>query len=370
MERAVASGFVESDVPGGKHFRSLTSLRIGLWMSLLAAAAISSTAQGGPHVEFDISYMVGCLDVTPPEFAAVNPGERLVEARFQVSTFIGSGDPDDLIQYLYRVQSPRRSVEIVDYQPKTAMESRYAGNVGIENKSETSRSLGLNIGAHDEHVLPINGTLGGDLAVKTSGSVRYELLPPLELVAASGTMHRGSGAYFKLKPSGRTSLEGAKEFVLVLRVPNHWQGDYMHIRCEATGPERSLLSGGDQKSCGRADFMVALYQSGSETAKQAAERFANAESSLRYLAKQRDEEIDQLRYPTLAHRVGAMLDVYDPAVDSIWLEKLLFGPPDANAVALTSHLPGPVQKRAKAYLAAKRHLGALSVSRPETSSQH
>lgn len=317
-----------------------------------------------PQVEFDVGYMVGCQDITSAEFAQANPGESLIETRFQVSTFIKSGDPGDLIQLLYRVQSPRRSVEIVDYQPKTAMETRFAGNVGIENKSEKSQTLGLNLSAHDEHFVPVNGSLGGDWALKNTRSVRYELLPPLELVAASGTMQRGSGAYFKLKPSGRTALEGAKEFVLVLRVPRHWQGDYVHVRCEASGSERSLFSGSDQQSCGRADFLIALYRVGNEAARQTAERFVQAESRLRHAARQQDKAIEHLRYPTVAHRVGAMLDMYDPSVDSSWLDRLVFGPPDAAAVALVDRLPVPVRGGAKTFLAAKRNLGALGSRQP------
>jgi hypothetical protein len=117
--------------------------------------------------------------------------------------------------------------------------------------------------------------------------VKYDLLPPLETVAASGTLLRGSGVFFKLKGSPRRPLEGASEFALVLRVPRDWRADYVRVQCQATAIERGLVSSLDQTiTAGERKFLVALYLEGDEGARQTADEFARRDAALRTAAKQ------------------------------------------------------------------------------------
>ncbi|MCH7725242.1 MAG: hypothetical protein IH991_01985, partial [Planctomycetes bacterium] len=172
---------------------------------------------GLPSVQFDVARTIECRDVTPAKFSAANPDERLVEATFEVSSLIRGDNKDDLIEIFYEVVCRRKDCKVVDYLPRTTLATNLAGNIGIEKKQEQVRSLRIGVSGVLESVVKINGT--GDVGSKRNSSVRYELLPPMETVAASGTIGRSTGVYFRLRSSRQTSLEGSKQFVLVLRVP-------------------------------------------------------------------------------------------------------------------------------------------------------
>ena len=152
-----------------------------------------------PQVQFDVPSMIGCRDVTPAGFAEANRDERLLEAQFQITSLIRRGAEDDLIQYLYRIESPERSMQIADYLPKTTLATSVVGNLGVETQLEQGSSIGITAAGHYDQM--VNAEATATASSKTASSVRYELLPRLELLAAAGTTSRGTGVYFKLKPS-------------------------------------------------------------------------------------------------------------------------------------------------------------------------
>ena len=56
----------------------------GLLAFLVVLSARVAIAGEAPRVQFDMPYAVACRDVTPPTYAAVNPGRKLVEARLAI----------------------------------------------------------------------------------------------------------------------------------------------------------------------------------------------------------------------------------------------------------------------------------------------
>ena len=333
---------------------------------VVAALTTSLTAAAPPKVHFDVRHMVNCRDVTPESFAAINPHTRLVEARFQVSTLIQHGTSHDLLQFLYRMRSPHHSFEVVDYEPKTTLATQVAGKVGIEQKDEKTKSLGIDVSGCFDHFAKARATGGANVARKSNSSVRYELLPPLELLAASGTIQRGEGVYFKLKPSKRTSLEGSKDFVVVLRVPTRWRADIVHVQCQAFADYRSLAHPLDGKSvCGRGDFVIALYQDGDASAKAAAQRLVRAEQTLRYVANLRKAEITKQRFPTIAHRLGGLVQAYTPKLPAQWLDEIIFGPPGAARLEIEPQLAGPTHQATSQFLTAKEQLTGMNARTDE-----
>jgi hypothetical protein len=243
---------------------------------IVSLPAIS--AADTPRVHFDMPFTVACRDVTPLEIAAANPGQKLVEARFEISTLFLAGQERDLDQLFIRIDSPGRTVTVVDYLPKTLHESRHATPIGITKTREKNASIGINVSGKYEVLSTLTANAG--LGQKTTSSVKYELLPPLETVAASGTLLRGSGVFFRLKGSERRLLEGATQFALVLRVPRDWRLDQMRVHCEATATERGLVSSLDkQVRAGQREFLVALHLDGDESARLMAEQLARQPSS-------------------------------------------------------------------------------------------
>jgi hypothetical protein len=188
---------------------------------LLFLAVLPAAAAEKPRVAFDMPYAVPCKDVTPAAFAAAHPGQKLVEVRLQISSLLVAGQERDLTQYFIRIENRERPLEVIDYLPKTLHESRMAGPVTITDSDEKNASLGINLSGKYELFAGAGFTAG--LGQKKTSCVKYDLLPPLEAVAASGTLLRSSAVFFKLKATPRHPLEGSREYGLVLRVPADWR---------------------------------------------------------------------------------------------------------------------------------------------------
>jgi len=229
-----------------------------------------------PRVRFDMPYAVACRDVTPAGFTETYPGYKLMEAKLEISSLLAAGQEKDLTQFFIRVESPAHTLVITDYLPKTKHEAN-ATSMTKEDSTERAIALGVNLSDKME-MLSLPGPSAGVGQSKKS-SIKYELLPPLETVAASGTLDRGSALFFKIKSSPRNLLEGTREYGLVFKVPTNWRADYIRIRCEAEGIRRNIISTFDEQfTCGNREFLVALYQDGDEAARRRADNFARREA--------------------------------------------------------------------------------------------
>jgi hypothetical protein len=245
----------------------------------LVLNAATEVAATSPRLTFDVAPMVACRDVTAPEFAAANPDERLVEVQIEISTLLTSGKEEDLVEYTFLITSPSQSLVVADYLPRTTLDSRYASTIAIEKERESERSAGLSISGAWDHLVHISGS--GDRKRKENATVRYELHAPLEPVTASGTVQRGRGVYFKIRPARQAALEGSRQFQLTLRAPRHWRGDYVHVHCQAVGMARGVVRSLDEPvHCGRRDFFVALYLAGDSQAKARAAAMVRSEAAL------------------------------------------------------------------------------------------
>jgi len=248
-----------------------------LWLCFLGVVALPATAGEPPRVQFDMPFVVPCRDVTPADYAATHPGYKLIEAKLEISSLLIAGQEKDLTHYFIRVESPQRTLAIVDYLPKT-MHEALASKVTTEKGTERAVALGINLSEKYE-LLTLPGPSAG-IGQKKTSSVKTELLPPLETVGASGTLDRGSVLFFKIKSTPRNLLEGTREYALVLRVPGNWRADYVRARCEAEGTRHAMVSTFDEQvPCGQREFLVSLYQDGDEGARQIAENFARREAA-------------------------------------------------------------------------------------------
>lgn len=324
----------------------------------LFAIPASLTQAGSPQVAFDVAAIVECRDVTTPEFAKLHRNERLIEARLQISALVSGAPANKLTEFFYRIDSPERSMQVVDYLPRTTLASDFASNVGIEEKKEQSTAVGLNAAGPYGPLTATNANLSA--SDKNANCLKYELLPPLETVAASGTLDRGNGVYFKLRPTPRNSVEGAKEIIVVLRTPSTWRADYVTVRCQALGqPSHVPFSSRETQICGQGSFVVALYLASDEDAQAAARDFILAESELRQVAGAERDEVERRAAPTPVHELAVQLAVKQPRIPADWLEQLLVGP-QRDAVRFLGYLPAPVRESAMDYSAARRKLRAVN----------
>ena len=320
---------------------------------LLLVVLAEAAAWAAPHIAFDCVETIACGDVTPASFAERLPEEKLVEAVFPISMLSRGGEAGDMITCLYRIESLERTMAVHDYQPKTTMASEVIGTIAIEEKEGNSKSLGIVANGGWDHYLKAtaNASRGSD----RSESRRYTVAPPLELLSTSGTVNRGAGVYYKLRPSSQVSLEGAKQFTVTFRVPAAWRGGYVRLTCEAACGS----SASDQTVCGREELNVGLYLEGDIEAKAVAEQFADTAFEMRRIVAQRQRDIRNRSLPTPLHEVAAFMSVVDPKIPSTWLRHVVLSPITAPAGDYLRHLPADVRDCVNDYREAKLHLHLL-----------
>lgn len=329
------------------------------WMAVSWCVVVSSAAAAPPEVKFDVAATIPCRESTSLDFSAANPGEKLVEAQIDVSAFVGYASEKELLQFVYHFTGCEQTVQIADYWPKTTLHTDVSSPIMTERRREQGNTAGVEVdGQYTEF---FSAKIGAQTTWKDSTLDRYERLPKLSLLAASGTTHRGSGVYFKLKPSPRGSLEGAKNFCLLLRVPRTWRGDLLQLSCEALGNTRGSLPPLDTavKSTG-AGFTLALYLDGDEIAKRDAQRLVAAEQELKRLAARSKDDVQSHAYPTLAHRVGAVFSLVEAKIPADWLDDVLAAPGTAPLGPGFNDLPSPLRHAVTEYRSAKREMGVLA----------
>lgn len=312
---------------------------------------------GSPRVSFDVGSSIACRDVTTPEFSKSHSHERLVEAKFSISSLVQGAQPNDLFEFMIRLESPEHTAEVVDYSPKTTLAGNYAGSLSYEKKQESSSSLGAGVSAEINNIVKIGGS--GDNGLKDGSTVKYELLPPLEQLSASGTIGRGHGVYFKLQPSRRTSLEGAKEFQVVLRVPAGWRGDYVFLKCEAIGQKLGPKKTMEPVRYGGRTFILPLYLEGDEESRSAASGFIAAEASLRYAATAIRSVPPKRVKQDVWHQLGLASHTPEPKPALDWLDRLVFGSVHSTG-KLDPAIPAGVRSTATEFAAAKQQMWELS----------
>src|SRR5688572_20576391 len=99
MDRADAQELAPACRRHSKESGKMDRLR---WLALLVLFVASPAMAEAPRVQFDLPYTVACRDVTPPNFAAVNPEQKLVEVRLAISSLVVAGEERDLTQYFIR----------------------------------------------------------------------------------------------------------------------------------------------------------------------------------------------------------------------------------------------------------------------------
>ncbi|MFI4876292.1 MAG: hypothetical protein ACIALR_13165 [Blastopirellula sp. JB062] len=266
------------------YIRSLSIRCIGM----LAPLALTAIAAAGP-VNFDVGYRIACRDVTPEGYVG---DEKLIEAKIVVSSLVDYEAENDLLQFVIRIESRDPRIMIVDHAPRTTLEETLTGGMQIENKKEIDATFGANLSGKYESFA--SGNVSGGASRKNSTTTKYELRSPVEMIAASGTIMRGAGVYFKLKPARQTTLEGAKEFTCVFRAPRDWDRGLAIVRCEALGEESLSLSPlENRRTFARQAFRVALYLETSADAKRAAELYVASDRALRAMTYQYRDAVEK-----------------------------------------------------------------------------
>ncbi len=324
------------------------------WLpGFLLLLASSGLAQQTPQVQFDVPRLVACREIPPEDPHQVRPGHKLVEVVLEVSLVVTGGDARGLREVLYRVESPWQSWEVVDYLPRTITTTALAGPVAVEARNEAQGQLG----GQGRVSLPEPSAavqLSAGVQSKNSRLLRYELLPPQQVVAAAGTIQRRRGVSYKLRPHPQFPLEGTRQLVLLLQVSRGWRADWLVIHCQARADSGRLLGMLDrQVVCHQRSYAVGLYLQGDSLAAAVADRFLLLRSRWLQRVKEHREQVAEKLRPGLLAAWGARLPWEEkPAVDQLarqaldrWRERVPEDLPPRLAAALVQYQVAEAQLR-------------------------
>ena len=240
---------------------------------LLAAAIVGVGTIANaetPLVVFDLPLTVECRDVTPQRYEQ-NYRKKIFEAVVKISPQLQAGEEKDLKKLHYEI-STEQQMPIISYAPSSQVTSDVAGGtVAIQTDDHHGQLL-----VH-YMVTPAlgDGNLTGDL---NSSHTQYTLLAPKQILVAAGTIERGCGVYYELKPSTQDTLQKQRDFACLFEVPATWRADYITVRCSAKGVKRGLL-GSSEVDAGEGVLSVGLYRQDDGEAKEAANDLARRQQA-------------------------------------------------------------------------------------------
>lgn len=336
---------------------SLRSLVGAFCLTLTTLTMVHASAEAASAVthcvQFDVGQSAAADELPLSDSVAPNATEKLIHIRLPISSLVRLGSEDSLVQYLYIVSGSSPGFQIVDYAPKTMLSSNVAGNVSIEKNHGNASNLGIKATAPSD--FPVRSDASVSVNASSAESRRFETLPPMKLIAASGTMHRGMSAYFKLKPSTQTTLEGDKVFEITARVPVTWRAGLIYVNCSAYAEGRGLNKPTDEADlvCGQRRFVVGVYARDDADAKASVQKLAEMQHLLRSLASTHSNEIQDQRFPSLGHKLGAAFSLVKPKIPNHWLEQV-FATDDLNS--FERHLPRQLRQAADDYRQARKQV--------------
>lgn len=256
------------------HFSS----RYFSWILLVAFAPVGAgeLQAGEPVLAFDFGRTIEARDITPPEFAELYPGSRIIEAKIRLSVRLESGDIADVSEIRVEINDHDSRLRVHDFAPRTRLESEYAEPIEttttVESHNSFSASLGGEIPCLGGGVANVTPTIGGEVGGKEIVTEKVKRVAPMQAVVASGTINEEHGVFFTLRTSPTGTLEGVHELTVQFVVPAKWRGDAVRITCQASGQQKVLWIK-QQAVWGYKSTPVALYLAGDVVARRAAMRF-------------------------------------------------------------------------------------------------
>jgi len=243
---------------------------------LLCLASGSGTAWAeNPSVAFDFARMIECPQVDSDEMSEVS-GMKLVELKLRLSVRLLSGKIGDVEEIRVEISDCDEQIHVHDFAPATRLESQLSGDIAWTKTTETGKRWGASLGGEapivfSDVVAHVTPTINGSVSRREVVSETQQRLPPKQVVVVSGTIHQTHGVFFKLRPSGHSSLEGVHDLVVRFIVPKAWRGDSVKVCCSATGTQKILWLEQPSTWAQTCDS-VALYLAGDRRAQEAAHR--------------------------------------------------------------------------------------------------
>lgn len=252
---------------------------------LLVSSSLPALIAGEPKIEFDAPAFAGVREnlvqpiygpALPTTFPVVS-NEKTIEILLPISSVIDSRNRGNIEEFRFDVSWVRSVYPIVEFGPKTQTVSDVDGLLTVEENAEKNSKASFNLTAK-----PLDlgtGNLTADIGGRNSERLSYHRIPQHEILVASGTIDRGTGAFFRFHASKTETLEGSRNLLLMYRVPESWRNGILKVECRATGKRR--VGFWDEPFESGRSFVVPLFIEGDSVGQQRAIELVRAEQSLR-----------------------------------------------------------------------------------------
>ena len=211
-------------------------------LPLLWVSASSALAGEPPVVQFDLPKQLVAHHVVE----AVQPSAaRLIEVTVPVSARILKGNAGGVDEIAIEIDGRMSGLVVHDFAPQTTLGSEHAGDIQVTTTTEKARTFEASLGGQSpmpigDVVAQVTPSLSGGSKDRTAETKTTSRLPPKRPIVVSGTINESHGAFFQLRPSSQTTLEGQHTLSVVFRVPDDWTAGQLEVRCWARG-ERQIL---------------------------------------------------------------------------------------------------------------------------------
>lgn len=321
------------------------------WWILVLGASYALAEQ---TIQFDVPVVVEACEI-PSELDSFN--ERLVEIVIPVSTLISGKDRDAVKEFNFQVHWNRNVYPLIDYAPRTQMQSDIEGLIAVEKQKERTTNLGFSANGRIENVVNLNANAGGSQS--NSETLRFDRIPEQEILVASGTIHRGTGAFFRFHPSKQFTLEGGRDLIVTFRVPMNWRGGVLRVVCSAEG-KRKLFAGLTEPISATKTFIVPTYLKGDDQARRTAIEYVQRELELRRSWASYRHKIDAANDNLFAKVENALGSAKDYSVPAGWATELIESGADRALIEYERALPASLRRLANDFSSSRNSLYDLS----------
>lgn len=346
----------------------LSLLGSATWIS---AFTLGIEAAGAESVRFDAPRMVSA-DPLAWEQSGYQPsiaGTRLVSIRIRMSAQVPVRTHEQIDELLFQVRSASGLTRVLDHWPKTQASSQVQGSIDVSTTNYEQQHFSLRALAGSPGTAAATGSLQRDAIETLERS--YAEKPKLVTYLSSGTLNRGSGVFWQLRPSPEQSIEGDRDYWLLCEVSHDWKGDLFEVTAQASLKSASSRystshlgeTGSSSCSTGMGRYRIAVYLAGDGQAYEQAERFVEYEQRLYQVADRHHEQIRKTQTPTPLHRLAQSLDLSEPAIPTHWLDYVLYEPNLTYIDDKTAQLPVDVRVAVLDYIDNKQALIRLAAVR-------
>lgn len=304
-------------------------------------------------VTFDVPAIISASTDAVDASNTKPAAEKSIQIVVPVSTEIAVGAKEQIEAFRFDVYWNRSGFLVTDYEPRSETFSDISGEVLIETSEEENAAGGVHL--QGGFKTAVTGNASVDVGTRESTRKKYSRRAQQEILIASGTSHRGTGAFFRFHRSSQELIEGGRELKIKFEVPAAWRAGVLRVDCYATGSREVFRNWSEPYKHART-FVVPVFLADDVQAKAAATEFAQAEQRLRLTWQDFRSKKSKSNFPTLPVIFTPNPVARDRELPSQWVHYLIQSGNDAYLEKYQARLPKTVASSAEKFVVARRSL--------------